>query len=179
MGERGAGDRALEHHAVRRAAALLLAAASVSGCSAIGDIAGLATGGVAGGVTANPAIGFAVGVGTSAAVDEGLAWANRVRQRAEQDEIASVAGALEPGEVRPWRIRHDIPLDNERGDLRVVRVIATPLATCKEVLFTVVDGDGPRAGRARFTTTVCRDGARWKWASAEPAVDRWGYLQGR
>ena len=31
--------------------------------------------------------------------------------------------------------------------------------------------------RAFYTTMVCRDGAAWKWASAEPATERWGALQ--
>jgi len=25
--------------------------------------------------------------------------------------------------------------------------------------------------------SVCRDGDKWKWASAEPATPRWGSLQ--
>ncbi len=39
---------------------------------------------------------------------------------------------------------------------------------------TVAD-DQPQ--RAFYTATVCQDGARWKWASAEPATERWGSLQ--
>jgi hypothetical protein len=31
--------------------------------------------------------------------------------------------------------------------------------------------------RAFYTATVCLDGAKWKWASAEPATARWGSLQ--
>ena len=77
------------------------------------------------------------------------------------------------GEFRPWRIRHTIPIGNARGELAVVREYATPLATCREVVFTVEDGNRP----AVFTTSLCQRAAGWKWAAAEPAVDRWGFLQ--
>lgn len=30
---------------------------------------------------------------------------------------------------------------------------------------------------AFYVATICRDGANWKWASAEPATERWGALQ--
>ncbi|WP_347557585.1 hypothetical protein [Robbsia sp. KACC 23696] len=30
---------------------------------------------------------------------------------------------------------------------------------------------------AFYVATICRDGATWKWASAEPATERWGALQ--
>jgi hypothetical protein len=31
--------------------------------------------------------------------------------------------------------------------------------------------------RAFYTASVCRDGPTWKWATAEPATERWGSLQ--
>ena len=31
--------------------------------------------------------------------------------------------------------------------------------------------------REFYVTTICRDGAQWRWASAEPATARWGSLQ--
>ena len=31
--------------------------------------------------------------------------------------------------------------------------------------------------RAFYVATICQDGARWRWASAEPATERWGALQ--
>ncbi|WP_185595294.1 hypothetical protein [Burkholderia ubonensis] len=33
------------------------------------------------------------------------------------------------------------------------------------------------AQSAFFVATICRDGPVWKWASAEPATERWGALQ--
>ncbi len=74
--------------------------------------------------------------------------------------------------ARPWEIRHTIPFGNEHGQLEAVREIATPLTTCREIVFSVED-DPPE----HYTTTLCRGAERWTWAAAEPAVDRWGYLQ--
>ena len=59
------------------------------------------------------------------------------------------------------------------GDPEAVREFATPLTTCREIVFTVVDGDE----RDILTTTLCRQQDGWRWAAAEPAVDRWGFLQ--
>jgi len=157
--------------------AALAFVALLGGCKTVGDLTGLATGGAVGAATANPAAGFVVGIATAAAADEGLKWYGRSRQGAEQDAIAAAAGDLAVGESRPWRIRHYIPIGNEHGELRVVRVIANPLATCKEVVFSVVEGSAARPRQNLFTTDVCRQGDTWKWALAEPAVPRWGYLQ--
>jgi hypothetical protein len=33
------------------------------------------------------------------------------------------------------------------------------------------------ADTAFYVASVCRDGNKWKWASAEPATPRWGALQ--
>jgi hypothetical protein len=147
----------------------------LTGCSSLADIAGLATGAVAGGASANPAVGYAVAVGTAAAADATFKWISRHRQGAEQDAIADVAGNLKEGQTASWRIRHTIPIGNERGEVRVVRELVTPLATCKEIAFSVADD--PPEPDAHYVTTLCRDADQWKWALAEPAVDRWGYLQ--
>lgn len=160
-----------------RSIAALAVLAVISGCKAIGEITGVAAGLAAGTATGSPAAGFAIGIATNAGVDELVKWIGRSRQGAEQDAIAAVAGEMAVGEARPWRIRHTIPIGNEHGELRVVRVIANPLTTCKEVVFSVDEGRAAARERKLFTTAVCRQGSRWKWAAAEPAVQRWGYLQ--
>jgi alpha-L-arabinofuranosidase len=142
-------------------------------CSTVSDVAALAAGGGAGAATANPALGFAVGVGVKAGVDELGKWYERSQARGEQDAIADAVGRAPPGTSEPWAVRHTIPIGNERGQFLVTREFATPLATCREVVFLVEEGRSARP----FTTTVCRGGTGWRWASAEPAVDRWGYLQ--
>ena len=153
----------------------LLAAAllALAGCTVVSDVAGLAAGGTAGAATANPAVGFAVGVGVRAGVEELRRYVIRRRHQGEQDAIAEAAGAAPVGEPRAWQIRHTIPIDNARGELAVVREYATPLATCRDVVFSVEDGGHP----SLFTTSLCRQATRWKWAAAEPAVGRWGFLQ--
>lgn len=156
-----------------RAAALLLAGLSLQACHAIPDIAGVAAGAGAGAGSANPAVGIAVGIAVRSATRVLTNYIDRTRAAGEQDAIADAAGTAPIGESRPWEIRHTIPIDNERGNLEAVREYNTPLTTCRDIVFTVVDGDD----RDILTTTLCRHGDRWRWAAAEPAVDRWGYLQ--
>ena len=156
---------------MRWAALVLLAA--LPGCRAVSDVAGVVAAGVSGSATANPAIGIAVGIGVRAGVDEVRKYVVRHWQEGEQDAIADAAGSLPIGGRRAWEIRHSIPIGNERGELEPVREWSTPLTTCREIVFSVVD-DGERE---LFTTTLCRDGRGWKWAAAEPAVERWGFLQ--
>jgi len=156
---------------VRLAAVLLLAA--LPGCRAVSDVAGVVAAGVSGSATANPAVGIAVGIGVRASVDELRKYVVRRRQEGEQDAIADAAGSAGIGQRRAWEIRHTIPIGNERGELEPVREWATPLTTCREIVFSVVD-DGERE---LFTTTLCREARGWKWAAAEPAVERWGFLQ--
>lgn len=145
----------------------------LGGCAVVSDVAGLAVGGGAAAATGNPAVGFAVGIGSRAAFDSLRKYVVRRRQQGEQDAIAEAAGTVLPGESRAWEIRHTIPIDNARGDLLVTREFVTPLATCREVIFSVADEEE----RQLFTTTLCRQDEGWKWAADQPAVDRWGALQ--
>jgi hypothetical protein len=157
-----------------RRGALLLAVLALAGCSSSTDLAGLISGAAAGTATGSPAVGYAVGVGVAALGDEAVKWYGRSRQHAEQEAIATVAGALSEGEAAPWHIRHTIPYGNENGMVRVVGTVVNPLADCREIVFSVLD---PPAPPAWYATTICRKAARWTWAEAEPAVERWGFLQ--
>lgn len=174
MGLGRARDRAVGQLAVRRLA-VVAALASLAGCSSAAQITGLVAGGAAGGASANPAVGYAVGVGTAAAASYVLAYTARVRQNAEQDAIAAVAAGLPEDGQGHWHIRHTIPIGNEGGLVVPVRTIDSAIATCREIAFSI--HDDPPAPEAWFTTTICRNGDHWKWAQAEPAVARWGYLQ--
>ncbi len=175
MGDGGTRDVALGRIAVRFSHLVLVAALLLGGCSSLAQIAGLATGAVAGGATANPAVGYAVAVGTAAASDELFKWIARTRQGAEQDAIATAAADLPEGGSAAWHIRHDIPIGNEHGDVRVIRAVDTAIAKCKEIVFSVLDD--PPAPPSLYATSICRDTRGWRWALAEPAVDRWGFLQ--
>jgi hypothetical protein len=150
---------------------LLLSTTILGGCSLGPAAAGVAAGGATAAVTANPVIGYAVGLGVRAGADEVLKYYVRVRQNAEQDAIAKVAGEAPLGQSRRWEIRHTIPIGNAKGSLSVIAEIPNALAQCREVMF-ITDGVN-----APFITQVCHDSDRWHWAAAEPAVDRWGSLQ--
>ncbi|HET8996312.1 MAG TPA: hypothetical protein VFN42_06560 [Acetobacteraceae bacterium] len=156
---------------------LLAAGLLLSGCKAVPQIAGVVTGGAIGVATASPALGFAVGVATDTATTAGLQWYGRSRANAEQNAIARIAGGLELGQQHAWHIHHIIPFGDEHGELYVVRVIAAPLTVCKQIVFSVDDGQGAALHQAWYVASVCRQGQDWKWADAEPAVSRWGYLQ--
>ncbi len=146
----------------------------LGGCKAVPEISGVVAGGIAVGASANPAVGFGVGVATAAVADYSLRYVTKRWHRSEQDAIASVAGGLPEGGQAPWAIRHDLPFGNEHGRLQVVRMIENPLAPCKKVVFSVQDGD---EAEAWYSADMCQQATRWKWASAEPAVERWGLLQ--
>jgi hypothetical protein len=158
----------------RGAARLLpvLALSLLAGCKTVPQIAGVLSGAAAGGSTASPAIGFAVGVGVATATSAAERWYSRSRQHAEQQVIADVAGALPVGGRAPWRIRHLVPIGDEHGEISVLGEIVNPLAPCRAIAFSVAD-DPPRW----YLADICRRARGWRWASAEPAVPRWGYLQ--
>lgn len=149
----------------------------LAGCNSTARIAAVVAGGATGAATGSPAIGFAVGVATDAAANYVVRYYGRVRQGAEQDAIAQVAGELPVGTDAAWKIEHTIPIGDEHGQLQVVRAIDLPLATCREIAFSVDEGNGNKLKRAWYTSAICKQEKRWKWAAAEPAVERWGFLQ--
>ena len=150
---------------------LLVGVALLGGCSLGPAAAGVAAGGATAAVTANPVVGYAVGLGVRAGANEVLKYYVRVRKNAEQDAIAAVAGQSAVGESRRWEIRHTIPIGNAKGSLAVIAEIPNALAQCREVMFVTDGADAP------FITQVCRSSDRWRWAAAEPTVNRWGTLQ--
>ena len=159
-------------------AMLLLLPLAVGACSTASAVAGAVVGASTGAATANPIVGYAVAVGVNAGLDELQKYIARDRQGAEQDAIASAVGQMQPGESRPWKIVHTIPMfDDEHGEMQVVRVIDTPLTQCREVLFTVDRGRPPHLHRTPYTTDACLDTRGWAWAEAEPATERWSYFQ--
>jgi hypothetical protein len=136
--------------------------------------AGIASAGVANSFTKSAAAATAIGLGVAAGATAGLQYAERKVHAAEQDRIAQAAGALPPGTVGHWSVSHDVPIEpDEHGAVVVTREIGAPDFACREIVFSV----DAKADRAFYTATVCRDGAAWKWASAEPATARWGSLQ--
>jgi hypothetical protein len=166
-----------------RCLVLLACAGALSGCGSVltastADVAGIAGAGIANAVNKSPAAATGIGLGVAAGANIGLQYVERDVHRAEQDQIAQAAGPLTPGIVGHWSVAHSIPIeDDEHGDLVVTRLVGADDFNCKEIVFSVDTMDKKVLNRAFYTATVCLDGAKWKWASAEPATARWGSLQ--
>jgi hypothetical protein len=183
VGIGGTGNATLGRAAMRASLGLILAAgiaascASLSGCSSIGAAAGAVAGISTGAVTSNPAVGVGVGIAVQAATDEAVNRVMKSLHGEQQAAIATTAGSLDIGQTRAWRVEHMLPVETGHGDVRVLREFNSALATCREFAFSVVDGDKPGAHADWFLASACKDQGGWKWASAEPAVERWGSLQ--
>jgi len=181
------GDRRTRHGPLGRAAVrcwlAALALLALAGCdeatqNSAGPLGGAAVGFGVSGITANPFIGYAAGIGAQAAITSLQKYLSRKLHQGEQDNIAAAVAVLQPGEMAPWHISFAIPIGAEHGDVTVTRVVFSPLTVCKEVAFTVIDGKKPDAPRGVYITSACRESdGTWQWAEAEPAVARWGFLQ--
>jgi len=185
-----------EHHAAWRsgsfiasravfAVAVATIGAALAGCNSLYSEgasagAGVAGAAVAGKVTNNAATAAGIGLGAVAAARAGVQYSQRVVHRATQDGIAKVAGPLDVGAVASWNATHSVPIEeDEHGRVTVSRVISQGALDCKEIVFSVdrpAKKDTP-ASSAFYVAAVCQDGNVWKWASAEPATERWGALQ--
>ncbi|MBK1662489.1 hypothetical protein [Paracraurococcus ruber] len=167
---------------LRRASAALFLLL-LPGCQALltegtSTVAGIGGASLADGVGANPAVTTGIGLGVQALGRAGLQYAQRRTHRAAQDRIAAVAGPLPVGGTAAWRTKHTLPVEpNEHGQVAVSRVISTGALDCKEIVFSVEEGKPEAPRRGFYLAAVCRDGERWRWASAEPATERWGSLQ--
>jgi hypothetical protein len=159
------------------ALAATAACVTMSGCGSIGAATGAVAGVATGAVTSNPAIGFGVGIAVQAATDEVVKRTMKSLHQDQQVMIAVTAGISQVGETRPWMVKHTLPVENGHGEVRVLREFNSALANCKEFAFSVVDGDEAKSPAQWYVATACQQTSGWKWASAEPAVDRWGNLQ--
>ena len=169
----------------RAGACLLALLMPLAGCGSVltestSDAARLAGARHAGAVSKAAPVGAAIGLGVQSLARFGLRYAERAVHRAEQNRIAAAAGALPDGGAGVWSVSHDIPIESDQhGELVVTRMFAARPDgaggfTCKEIVFSVDHGTAKAPSRGFYTATVCLDGDHWKWASAEPAVERWG-----
>jgi hypothetical protein len=162
----------------------------LSGCSALltqsaGASAGVGGAAIGNAITSNGAVTAGIGLGAQAAAIAGVQYAEKRVHGAEQNAIASAAGTLAPGQIAPWSIRHDIPIEaNEHGELTVVQEYKTAAQNaserafdCKLVVFSVLRKEAGRPQSSFYTTYVCAADGGWQWATAEPATGRWGSLQ--
>ena len=172
-------------HAAALVGLALAVSSALSGCSSLYSEGAVAGAGIAGAavatkVTSNAAVATGIGLGAVAAARAGVQYSERVVHRNTQNSIAQVAGPLEVGAVAPWSVTHSFPIeDDEHGRVTVSRAISTGALDCKEIVFSVDQSATKNvpASSAFFVASVCRDGNNWRWASAEPATERWGALQ--
>jgi len=166
--------------------AMLLASAlgvALGGCtSLLGETASTAAGvggaAVAEQVTDNAAVASGIALGFLAAAQAGVKAVERNYHGDQQDRIAAAAGALEMGQVGQWQSRHTIQIEpDQAGRVTVSRLIGGTELSCKEIVFSVDAMQDGAAVSSFYVATICRDGTRWRWATAEPATSRWGSLQ--
>jgi hypothetical protein len=142
------------------------------------DVAGIAGAGVASAVTKSPPAATGIGLGIAAGANAGLQIVERRVHRVEQDRIARGGRPAAGGTMGRWNVVHDIPIEaDEHDEVVVARSIGSPEFSCREIVFSVDSKEKDATQRAFYTATICGDGAMWKWASAEPATERWGALQ--
>src|ERR1044072_2066598 len=158
---------------------------ALSGCSSLSSEGATTSAGIAGAalaaeVTSTAAGAPGTGLGAGAAARAAVQSSERVVHKNPQDGIARIAGPLEVGAVAPWSVTHSMPIeDDEHGRVTVSRAISTGALDRKEIVFSV-DQTATKnvpASSAFYVASICRDGDNWKWASAEPATERWGALQ--
>jgi hypothetical protein len=166
------------------APALALAACvAASGCASVvntgaSEIAGVSGAAIASAVTNNGAVATGIGLGLQAATRAGVQYAQRRIHHSVQNEIARAAGALDVGGVGEWHINPAGALEREQqGRVTVSRVISAEALQCKEAVFSVDTKRDDVPKSSFYVAVVCRDGEQWKWASAEPATERWDGLQ--
>ncbi|HEY0205133.1 MAG TPA: hypothetical protein VGC15_13405 [Acetobacteraceae bacterium] len=162
---------------------VLIGLLALPGCSSLlsegsADVAGIAGAAAASSVTSSAAAAAAIGLGVRSLAAEGVKYTARRVHRTEQDAIAGAAGPLDPGTAAPWQVKHSLPLEPDAaGQVVVSRAFGAGAFRCKEIVFSVDKATRTGTERSFYTATVCQDGLAWRWASAEPAVARWGGLQ--
>jgi hypothetical protein len=165
--------------------AIVALSAGVSGCSSLYSEsvttgAGIAGAALASKVTDNAAAATGIGLGVVAAARAGVQYTQRVVHREAQDSIAAAAGPLRVGAIANWQVSPSMPIEEaEQGRVTVSRAISTGALDCKEIVFSVDTAatQSQPVSSAFYVASICRDGAAWKWATAEPATERWGSLQ--
>lgn len=143
-----------------------------------GAVAGVSGAAIAAGVTSDAAMATGIGVGVQSLAQAGVQKAQRTVHTTLQDRIAAVAGGLAVGEVASWDVAHPVPIEPaSRGEVTVSRKVGARALDCREIVFSVENGARAESSKGFYVAMICRDGERWKWASAEPATERWGSLQ--
>jgi hypothetical protein len=162
------------HCAVPLAVMLGLAACTSTGSGINSAISSASTAGIASGITSatgSALVGTMAGIGAGIGIDAGIKYAERRIHRNAQDAVAIAAGPLDVGQSARWNVDTWLPLTDRHGTVEIARRFGRAIP-CKDIVFTVDDDDN------FYVTTICADKkGTWRWALAEPTVDRWGLLQ--
>ena len=160
--------------AVLLAVTLGLGACSSTGAGVNSAITAASTAGIASGITSatgSALVGTAAGIGAGIGLDAAFKYAERRIHRNAQDAVAIAAGPLDVGQSARWNVDAWLPLTERHGTVEIARSFGRAIP-CKEIVLTVDDDDN------FYVTTICADKkGTWRWALAEPTVDRWGLLQ--
>lgn len=169
---------------------MLAGLTALGGCSSViteGSAAGAGIAGtaIAGSLTNSASAAAGIGLGVQAAARAAVQYGQRKVHAETQAQIAQIAGTLEVGQVTRWKVWHDIALEpDEVGRVTVSRTISTGELHCKEIVFSVDEATDSTQhavdasiASGFFVASICKSGANWVWASAEPATARWGGLQ--
>jgi|SRR6185437_13103120 len=163
----------------RNCAALLALSLALAACSSTGSgvnsaISSASTAGVASGITSatgSALVGTMAGIGAGIGLDAAIKYGERRIHRNAQDAVAIAAGPLAVGQSAQWNVDTWLPLTERHGTVEIARRYGRAIP-CKDIVFTVDDDDN------FYVTTICADKkGTWRWALAEPTVDRWGLLQ--
>lgn len=149
--------------------------AATTGCGLPPELLGLGAGGATGAATANPYIAVATAILVETIATEVENRVDKNTQANRQNAIATAAGPLAQGEKAHWFAEQFADIGSTQGTVQVTRVLETPLASCKEVVFRVRVASASKRGP--FLGTICQNREVWQWAGALPAVERWGALQ--
>lgn len=156
------------------AVTLGLTACSSTGSGINSAISAASTAGIASGVTSatgSALVGTAAGLGAGIGLDAVFKYAERRIHRNAQDAVAIAAGPLDVGQAARWNVDAWLPLTDRHGTVEIARRYGRAIP-CEDIVFTVDDDDN------FYVTTICADKkGTWRWALAEPTVDRWGLLQ--
>lgn len=110
-------------------AAIICSSLFLTACttSSIGSTAGAVSGIASSAATANPLIGYSIGVTVQAATDATVKYVLRTWTKEQHELIAALAGPLSVGQSQQWQVQRVIPYGNERGRVEVLRDIINPL----------------------------------------------------
>lgn len=140
--------------------------------------AGIGAAAIANAAGAGPRGTTAIGLGAQAGARAGVQYIQRQAHLVAQNSIARAAGPLPVGGVARWSVRHRFPVEpDESGEVTVTRAFGAGTISCREIVFSVETTEDGQLRRAFYTAHICLDGDIWRWASAEPATERWGSLQ--